>query len=148
LYSCSKFSGLGRSPSGRTAVAGISSEVPAASETNVFFWTEAMRKKPQDIQGRGDRTRRCGRMPVTKSYVRCKLLSTENATELPKCSKSLHFRAHLASRPRFYGSEEKQKITTVNGRFFVRFAVRVAGTKVFRRGLLGSLPEIWPIRCS
>ncbi len=28
---------------------------------------------------------------VTKSYVRGILLSTENATELPKCSKRLHF---------------------------------------------------------
>ena len=49
---------------------------------------------------RGNRTRTVKGVPVKKSYVRRNLLSTENATELPKCSKSLHFR-------RIDGAEER-----------------------------------------
>ena len=149
LYYCSKSSGLGTSPSGRAAAACIDSEVPPASETHVFFWTVAMLEKPQVYTGRGGiALGLSGPVLVSKSYDRPNLLSTENARELPKCSKSLHFCQISGGAEMSSKIEEKANRGCENSRSFVGFAVRDGRSLVFAGRFLGYLPGIWPLRCS
>jgi hypothetical protein len=89
-----------------------------------------------------------GRVPVQKSYVRPNFLSTENARELPKCSKSLHFCDSLGRRGRFGETEDKAKKWTRNSRSLTGLAVGVGGILVCLTGFLRYSPEIWPLMCS
>ena len=76
----------------------------------MFFWTVAIRKHHR-LTGRGGRRLPFqDKTPVGKSYVTRKLLSTENALELPKCSKSLHFREFARPGSGFSKNEEKAKL--------------------------------------
>lgn len=85
---------------------------------------------------------------VRKSYVRGDLLSTENATELPKCSKSLHFAVFPRPQERFLDFVGQTPKSAVISRFFTGFAVRLANHVVSFAGFAGSLPDLWPLRCS
>jgi len=46
-------------------------------------------------------------VPVEEGYGTICALSTKNATKLPKCSKTLHFRTTTQQPYRFCGTEEK-----------------------------------------
>jgi len=76
------------------------------------------------------------------------LLSTENATKLPKCSKRLHFCASLPSKAAFHRGENTADTLPVIDRFSVGFAVGPVVHSWFPRGFVPFLPEIWPLRCS
>ena len=84
----------------------------------------------------------------SKSYVRLNLLSTKNAIELPKCGKSLHSNVKPPYTDRFSNAEHKAKETAAISRLFAGLAVAVAARSDFLTGLIGRLPEIWPLRCS
>jgi len=75
-------------------------------------------------------------------------MSTENAMELPKCSKSLHFGAVVRSRTPLLESEYKANLTTENSRWFMDLAGVDQISPKFGIVLRVSSSPIWPLRCS
>jgi hypothetical protein len=100
-----------------------------------------MRKNHRFLNGeRGTHPTISGRALVRKSYVRLNLLSTKNARELPKCSKSLHFREDEASSAGICRTEEKENIRPGNSHLLAGFTVEKDGISVVVSDFFGCLP--------
>ena len=83
-----------------------------------------------------------------KIVCQVQIVVNENATELPKYSKSLHFCWSDAVPNQFYWSEQEANVEPANGRSIMGFTFGVAAVSVLYEGLLSFLPEIWPLGCS
>ena len=119
------------------------------SKTSVFFWVKAIGEKPQDShRERGTASGDKNECRLIKSYVRLNIVVNENARDLPKCSKSLHFCQTAGEEEGFDASEEKANKTEEVGRLFAGLVLGMDERTSLLSGLLGYLPEIWPLRCS
>ena len=120
-----------------------------ASEAHVFFCTEAIEDLPQVDTGRGGLHSTVNELSAGRKnrMTGDNSLSTKNATELPKCSKSLHFVAGAVRYRGFSQTEQKTKKTPENCRSVAGFGVIEAEASVFWPGLTACSTKIWPLMC-
>ena len=74
-------------------------------------------------------------------------MSTKNATELPKCSKSLHFVNVARSRARLFVSKRKAKAGPTDMGPQAGLRVKTTGASRFLTGSCRYSSRIWPLRC-
>ena len=87
-------------------------------------------------------------MQINKIVCQAQFVVNENAMDLPKCSKSLHFCQRDGQEGEFYTSEYKGNIPQEACRLFAGFVLGMDERSFSLPGLLGYLPKIWPLRCS
>jgi hypothetical protein len=85
---------------------------------------------------------------LKKSYATIISLSTKNAPELPKCSKSLHFPAVEGVDNGGFNGEQKEKILNGDGVVKAGFVGKTHGGFEFRTDFEVFAPALWPLICS
>ncbi len=108
-----------------------------------------MTELPQVYTGRGETAPEPESTSAnTKIVCQEQFVVNENARELPKCSKSLHFREPEGLKLGLIRVEQKTNKSSENCRSFTAFAVGGGRISVFLSGSLENLGGIWPLRCS
>jgi hypothetical protein len=87
-------------------------------------------------------------MQIYKIVCQAQFVVNENARDLPKCSKSLHFFQLDGEEDELDAPEDKANRPQEVCPFFAGFVLGMDERTFSRPGLLGYLPEIWPLRCS
>ena len=86
-------------------------------------------------------------MLFQKSYCSPIGLSTKNETELPKCSKRLHFYTDLSPAEGVLQEEQKAKYYGVDSCLGAGFRIARARFSRFLPRQSRKSPGIWPLRC-